>query len=200
VVKEPSTGPRERYRQQVRAEVQDLAWQQVAEAGASALSLKAIAKQMGLTAPALYRYFASRDDLLTELILSAYRDLADVVESTADRPGPAAERLAAVAAALRSWTLTNPHRYLLIYGTPVPGYAAPAEATTLARRIFAPVLEGFSEDAGPQRSLVFWTRLHGVLSLEIAGHFNGMEFDPAALFADEVESVLTQATSRDMPE
>jgi AcrR family transcriptional regulator len=194
-VQETPTGPRERYRQQVRAEVQDLAWQQVAEAGASGLSLKAIAKQMGLTAPALYRYFASRDDLLTELILSAYRDLADVVETAAQGPESATEQLVSIAGALRSWALDNPHRYLLIYGTPVPGYAAPAAATALASRIFAPIQQGFSTDeppaeaGGSQRSLVFWTRLHGVLSLEVAGHFAGMEFDPAALYAGEVESV-----------
>lgn len=194
------TGPRDRYRQQVRSEVQERAWEQIAEAGASALSLKAIAKQMGMTAPALYRYFASRDDLLTELILAAYRDLAGVVETAAGTEGSVPVRLTAIAQAVRVWALANTHRYLLIYGTPVPGYKAPPEATALASRIFAPILEGFSatrpEGAPPpgpdavRRSLVFWTRLHGVLSLEVAGHFTGMAFDPALLYAEEVESVV----------
>ena len=217
VVVQETAGPRERYRQQVRAEVLRHAWQQVAEAGASALSLKAIAKQMGISAPALYRYYASRDELLTELILSAYRDLAEVVEAADGEAGARGEtasparRLTSVAEAMRHWALTNPQRYLLLFGTPVPGYAAPAEATTLSRRIFAPVLSGFSVpltsespagqgapeasaaqlDPALRHALTFWTRLHGVVSLEVAGHFTEMPFDPAQLYAAEVDSVLS---------
>jgi AcrR family transcriptional regulator len=186
---ETMAGPRARYRRQVRTEVQQLAWAQIAEAGASALSLKAIAKQMGVTAPALYRYFASRDDLLTELILSAYRDLAELVETTVETTDAAPVRLTAMARALRDWALANPHRYLLIYGTPVPGYAAPAEATELAARTFAPILAGYgvrpvSEldpnglDPALRRALAFWTRLHGIIGLEVAGHFNGARSTP----------------------
>jgi AcrR family transcriptional regulator len=200
-----TAGPRERYRQQVRAEVQEHAWRQIAEAGASALSLKAIAAQMGISGPALYRYFTSRDDLLTELILSAYRELAAVVEAVAAAPDPAPERLAGIAAEIRRWALAHPHRYLLLYGTPVPGYAAPPEATVLASRIFAPVLAAFSVarsgadgatglDPAWWRSLRFWTRLHGVVSLEVAGHFTGMPFDPAQLYAREVDAILADVT------
>ncbi|MEW9529656.1 TetR/AcrR family transcriptional regulator [Microbispora sp. NPDC049125] len=187
------TGPRERYRQQIRAEVQEHAWNQLAEAGVSGLSLKAIAKQMGVTAPALYRYFASRDDLLTELILAAYRDLAHRVEAAAGAGGAPHDRLTAIGTVIREWARANPHRYLLLYGTPVPGYTAPAEATDLARRIFAPVQDAFSHDPDEtlRRSLTFWTRVHGVISLEVAGHFTGMPFDPARFFAAEVRSTLT---------
>jgi AcrR family transcriptional regulator len=196
-----STSPRERYRQQVRSEVQERAWEQIADAGASALSLKAIAKQMGMTAPALYRYYASRDDLLTELILAAYRDLADVVETAAAAARKSAPpvRLTAIAQVFRDWALADTHRYLLIYGTPVPGYKAPLEATILATRIFTPITDCFgatwpqdaSTSPGPamRASLLFWTRLHGLLSLEAAGHFTGMPFEPAALYAEEVESL-----------
>jgi AcrR family transcriptional regulator len=197
---EPAAGPRERYRQQVRAEVQELAWVQIAEAGASALSLKAIAKQLGMTAPALYRYFASRDDLLTGLILSAYRELAELVESIANGVDPPAARLAAIAQEVRAWAIGAPHRYLLLYGTPVPGYHAPAEATALAVRIFAPILAGFGADfaepdsggidPGLRQALTFWTRMHGVVSLEVAGHFTGMPFDPAELYAVEIDSLV----------
>jgi AcrR family transcriptional regulator len=195
---ETAAGPRERYRQQVRAEVQERAWTQVAEAGASALSLKAIAKQLGMTAPALYRYFASRDDLLTELIVSAYRELAELVEAAAypAGAGPAGAGLHAIARAVRTWALENPHRYLLLYGTPVPGYSAPPEATELAIRIFAPVLAGFGTtfagpgDASTLRPLAFWTRMHGVISLEVAGHFTGMPFDPDQLYTSEIASVV----------
>ncbi|MEU0546426.1 TetR/AcrR family transcriptional regulator [Micromonospora sp. NPDC005979] len=190
---ESLVGPRERYRRQVQDEVRAHAWKQLAEAGAAGLSLKAIAKQMGITAPALYRYFASRDDLLTELILAAYRDLAQVVEVAAGAGGTPRDRLTAIATVIRDWARRDPHRYLLLYGTPVPGYAAPAEATELARRIFAPVRDAFSygsDDQSMHRSLTFWTRVHGVISLEVAGHFTGMPFDPAGLFAAEVRSTL----------
>ncbi len=191
-----SAGPRARYREQVRAEVREHAWSQIAEAGASALSLKAIAQRMGMTAPALYRYFASRDDLLTELILSAYLDLAETVEEAAARSDDPAGQIQAFAHALRGWAVSAPQRYLLLYGTPVPGYAAPPEATDLARRIAAPVQSAFAavlpkpEQQALELTVRLWTRLHGVLGLELAGHFDTMPVDPAALYAHEVESLL----------
>jgi AcrR family transcriptional regulator len=67
----------------VRTEIKERAWEQIATAGASALSLNAIAKQMGMSGPALYRYYAGRDELITELITDAYRSLADALHSTA---------------------------------------------------------------------------------------------------------------------
>ncbi len=194
-------GPRARYREQVRAEVRTHGWSQIAEAGASALSLKAIAARMGMTAPALYRYFASRDDLLTELILSAFLDLAETVEAAAAGTDEPTSQIRAIAAVIRRWAVAAPQRYLLLYGTPVPGYAAPAEATDLARRIFAPLQSAFAARLGTgsrakrQRqgfdlTVRLWTRMQGVLSLELAGHFDTMPVDAEALFAHEVESVL----------
>src|SRR5215210_1648361 len=90
--------PRERYRTQLRAEIKERAWEQIATAGASALSLNAIAKQMGMSGPALYRYFASRDELITELIKDAYRSLADTF-------GAVGADVSALAHALRGWAL-----------------------------------------------------------------------------------------------
>ena len=212
--------PRERYRQQVRDEIKGHAWTQIADTGASALSLNAIAKLMGLSGPALYRYFANRDELITELVLDAYRDLADVARAAAESAAPE-ERLAELATAIRRWALANPHRYLLIYGTPVPGYTAPPEATAIASSIMELLVTaytrltthrspwpaqlalehhladhrewagGASEHAA-HAALTFWTRVHGVLSLELAGHFTGMGFDPALLYAAEVESVTSR--------
>ncbi|GIJ46682.1 TetR family transcriptional regulator [Virgisporangium aliadipatigenens] len=204
-----------RYREQVRDEVKEHAWAQVATSGASALSLNAIAKQMGISGPALYRYFRNRDELITELVLDAYRDLAATARAAATPKDPRA-RLTAVAAAMRAWALEAPHRYLLIYGTPVPGYAAPPEATEAARDLMSVLLDGFTAlpDGSPstlnshldrhrawspdetaaaaalRRALVFWTRLHGVVSLEVAGHFTGMGFDPQLLFAAEVAAAI----------
>jgi AcrR family transcriptional regulator len=247
--------PRARYREQVRDEIKAHAWAQVADTGASALSLNAIAKQMGISGPALYRYFRSRDELITELVLDAYRDLSSTCQAAVTPGDPPEARLAAMASALRRWALAAPHRYLLIYGTPVPGYAAPPEATTIAADLMTILLDAYAEaetgpaategglaepaggpaetESGPaeaargqaetaggcvseataaleshlathrqwasdhpatasalRRALTFWTRLHGVVSLEVAGHFTGMGFDPALLYAAEGDSVV----------
>jgi len=219
--------PRERYREQVRDEIKAHAWTQVATTGAAALSLNAIARQMGISGPALYRYFRSRDELITELVLDAYRDVSATCRAAVTHGDPPAARLAAVAAAMRAWALASPHRYLLIYGTPVPGYHAPPEATALAATLMDVLLDAFTEasqgsgqpagteagrSGGPvaaaaaaldqnlaghsappdalRRALTFWTRLHGVMSLEVAGHFTGMKFDPALLYAAETEAVI----------
>lgn len=134
-------GRRERYRVQTRHEAKDIALRQLAEAGPAAISLNAIAREMGMSGPALYHYFAGRDELLTELVIDAYDDLADTL-SQAVRPDAApSERLRAVAVAYRAWALAQPHRYLLIFGTPVPGYAAPEQATAAAHRGMVPIME-----------------------------------------------------------
>jgi AcrR family transcriptional regulator len=205
--------PRERYRAQVRTEIKERAWEQIATAGASALSLNAIAKQMGMSGPALYRYYAGRDELITELVTDAYRSLADTLHSAA---GQGAD-LAALAHAIRTWALEHPQRYFLIYGTPVPGYHAPDDTTAISAEILAILLDAcaaltsgspatpfgtYLDDhrewagdhpappAALHRALSFWTRIHGVLSLELAGHFAGMGFDPARLFAAELDDLL----------
>lgn len=204
--------PRERYRAQVRTEIKDRAWEQIATAGASALSLNAIAKQLGMSGPALYRYYAGRDELITELVRDAYRSLADTFRA-ASRSGA---DVTALAHALRAWALEDPQRYFLIYGTPVPGYHAPDDITAIASEIMATILDAFTAlpsngpaspfdahledhrdwaDGHPapaatlHRALTFWTRLHGTLSLELAGHFNGMGFDPALLYAAELDAL-----------
>ncbi|MEI5520916.1 TetR/AcrR family transcriptional regulator [Streptomyces brasiliscabiei] len=201
--------PRERYRAQVRAEVKQHAWEQIAADGASALSLNAIAKRMGMSGPALYRYFAGRDELITELIRDAYRSLADTFREAAEaaetaetaetaraaEPAEVADvgaDLATLAHALRAWALDDPHRYFLIYGTPIPGYHAPADTATIASEILATLLGAcgdMPEGQALHRALTFWTRLHGALSLELAGHFTGMDFDPARFYAAEADSL-----------
>ncbi|MEU4871923.1 TetR/AcrR family transcriptional regulator [Streptomyces sp. NPDC021608] len=221
-----TTTPRERYRAQVRAEIKQRAWEQIATAGASGLSLNAIAKQMGLSGPALYRYFAGRDELITALIRDAYRSLADAFRTAAAQ----GTGLAGLAHTLRAWALDDPQRYFLVYGTPVPGYHAPDDVTALAAEIMTSLLDASAgvpseapaapsddpaapfaarlEGLGPQwadghpappaalrRALAFWTRLHGVLSLELAGHFTGMGFDPAHLFAAELTTLTAGPTS-----
>ncbi|MEU1306507.1 TetR/AcrR family transcriptional regulator [Streptomyces shenzhenensis] len=210
-----TTTPRERYRAQVRAEIKERAREQIATAGASALSLNAIAKQLGMSGPALYRYFTGRDELITELIRDAYRSLADTFGTVA-RSGSGAD-LAALAHALRDWALADPQRYFLIYGTPVPGYHAPDDITAIASEIMTFLLDACADlpaaaapsafdrhveehrrwaDGHPappaalHRALSFWTRMHGILSLELAGHFTGMGFDAAQLFTAELDDLL----------
>ncbi|OJF11148.1 TetR-like C-terminal domain-containing protein [Couchioplanes caeruleus] len=85
----------------------------------------------------------------------------------------------------------------LIFGTPVPGYSAPPEATTIADSLMRVLVEAFAGDAAPAgRALTFWTRLHGVVSLEIAGHFAGMDFDPALHYAAETCGAVVKAGAR----
>ncbi|MFQ5421502.1 MAG: TetR/AcrR family transcriptional regulator [Anaerolineae bacterium] len=122
---------RERLREKTGAEIKQVARQQMATVGAAALSLRGIAREMGMSAPALYRYFDSRDALVTELIIEAYIDLAVAME-TAVHPLSTTDhgaRFRAVTAAYREWAITHPQDYTLIYGTPIPGYEAPRERT-----------------------------------------------------------------------
>ncbi|WP_042432310.1 TetR/AcrR family transcriptional regulator [Streptacidiphilus anmyonensis] len=222
--------PRERYRAQVQEEIKAHAWEQIRASGASALSLNAIAKRMGLSGPALYRYYSGRDELITALVRDAYRSLADAVRLQAE----AGADLAGLARTLRRWALEDPQRYFLVYGTPIPGYEAPPDTTSIAAEIMAVLLDaaaaaaaaaaaedadGATVDAAVddaassspieahladhrawaadhpaspaalRLALAFWTRLSGVLSLELAGHFTGMGFDPELLYAAEVQAL-----------
>lgn len=124
--------PRERAREQTMADIVRLGRAQLAEVGAAQLSVRSLARDLGVVSSAVYRYVRSRDDLLTLLVVDAYDELADRVEAAvarkraADHPG----RFVAAAHAVRDWALAEPSRYALLYGSPVPGYEAPAERTT----------------------------------------------------------------------
>jgi AcrR family transcriptional regulator len=166
----------------MRDEVKEHAWAQIAEAGVSALSLNAIAKQMGVSGPALYRYFAGRDELVDELIRDANRSLADTVRSAYDA-GAGAIALARV---IRRWALDAPQRYLLLYGSPVPGHPT---------AISGELMTVLTEAVGPDGAVSFWTRLHGVLSLELAGHFAGTTVDPAGLVDREIGQLVSSDRS-----
>ncbi len=120
---------RARVRAEMLDEIKEVARRHLAEVGAN-LSLRAVARDMGMVSSAIYRYVASRDDLLTALILDAYNAMGEAAEkagaSVRDR-GDYLGRWLAVAHALRSWAVAHPHEYALIYGSPVPGYAAPQD-------------------------------------------------------------------------
>jgi len=121
---------RERVRAATIDEIKETARQQIAEHGAASLSLRAIAREMGMTAPALYRYFCSRDDLVTALIVDAYHSLAAALaESQETDEESHTVRIMASAHAYRGWALEHPEEYGLIFGTPIPSYEAPLEIT-----------------------------------------------------------------------
>lgn len=210
---EPPT-MRERYRAQVRGEVKEAALGQLAESGPAGLSVSAIGKQLGVSGPALYRYFASRDELLTELVIDAYDDLADALRAAAGQPaGPEPRsRFDALARAYRSWALAQPHRYRLLFGPPLPDYDAHAQRLVDASQAAMNQLLGVLRELGdrtapapPQplasqltawalvhdpgispstalRAVLIWSRLHGLVSLEIAGNFASMGIDPDQVF------------------
>jgi AcrR family transcriptional regulator len=126
---------RERVRAELTAEIADAARRQLAEVGAAALSLRAVARELGMVSSAVYRYFPSRDDLLTRLIIDGYDALGAAAEKADDPTGAPLERWLAVCRAVRDWGKAHPHEYALLYGSPVPGYTAPRDTVPAAARV-----------------------------------------------------------------
>ena len=127
---------RDRARAELTREIKDEARRQLAAEGAQRLSLRAVARSLGMASSAVYRYFPSRDDLLTALIIDAYDALGAAVEAAdAAHPRPALrQRWRAACHAVRTWARDHPHEYALIYGSPVPGYRAPGDTVGPAAR------------------------------------------------------------------
>ncbi|PJI91027.1 TetR/AcrR family transcriptional regulator [Luteimicrobium subarcticum] len=179
--------PRQVAREHTQREILRIGREQLAEVGPAQLSLRAVARELGVVSSAVYRYVASRDELLTLLIVDAYDELGDAVEDAlaaapADDPRG---RVLVSARAVREWAVREKARYALLYGTPVPGYAAPAERTTPPGLRVVRVLVQIMEDAwaagrvrvpdvAPLSSVV-----EGDLE-RVRGEF-GLEMSPAAL-------------------
>ena len=128
---------RERARAELTREIKDAARRQLAQVGAGGLSLRAVARQLGMVSSALYRYFPSRDELLTALIVDAY-DALGVAAETANltaAPDDFRNRWCATCRAARTWAQAHRHEYALIYGSPVPGYRAPRVTVGPAARL-----------------------------------------------------------------
>ncbi|MEV5974130.1 TetR/AcrR family transcriptional regulator [Streptomyces sp. NPDC051921] len=133
-------GARARARIEITAAIKDEARRQLAAEGAAKLSLRAVARELGMVSSALYRYFPSRDDLLTALIIDAYDAVGAAAEQAhaAARTAAPGDHLAhwtAVCRAVRTWAVAHPHEYALIYGSPVPGYTAPQDTIVPASRV-----------------------------------------------------------------
>ena len=129
------TTARERVRAELTAEITAAARRQLAAVGAAGLSLRAVARELGMVSSALYRYFPSRDELLTRLIIDGYDALGAAAEAADDPAAGPRERWMAVCRAVRDWARAHPHEYALLYGSPVPGYQAPPDTVPAASRV-----------------------------------------------------------------
>jgi AcrR family transcriptional regulator len=219
---------RERLRTEALAEIREHGYAQIAEGGPTALSLNGIAKAMGMSGPALYRYFASRDELLVTLVTESYEDLASTLGEAARRArgGEPQERLRAALDACRQWALAQPHRYRLVFassygsGTLDPDRIIPAAQRSMSVVLAAVAELGPSDQApavpddilrhqltawgnrSPDDSqlepavlllgLVAWTRIHGIISLEIEGFFDQVGVDPAHLYRSEIDRLIAE--------
>jgi AcrR family transcriptional regulator len=143
---------RARARAELTREIKEGARRQLAATGADAISLRAVARELGMASSALYRYYPSRDDLLTALIIDAYNAVGEAAEQAIADEKPdeswGRDRWLATCHAIRGWALDHPHEYALIYGSPVPGYRAPEATIGPASRVplaFAGVLAAATE-------------------------------------------------------
>lgn len=126
-------GKRQETRERIEAQIIEVGRRHLLSHGAAGLSLRAVARDMGMVSSAVYRYVASRDELLTLLLVDAYTDLADAAEGARAAAQPATWRadIATIAHAVRDWAIAHPAGWALLYGSPVPGYHAPAEQTVV---------------------------------------------------------------------
>jgi AcrR family transcriptional regulator len=212
---------RQRYREQTLTEIKAAAAAQVADGGPAALSLNGIAKTMGMSPGALYRYFDNRDDLLVELVADAYNELADHLEIAAATAGRRT-RVRDIARAYRAWALKAPNSYRLIFETTSgSGVLDPERIVPASQRSMNVFLAALADqqsdnhtmprglrtqleqwgarsqaDVSPTvlcLALTFWTRLHGFISLELGGHIAATGVDPELLFDVEIRQ-LTSST------
>ncbi len=123
-------GKRQESREQIETRIVELGRRHLVDRGAAGLSLRAIARDLGMVSSAVYRYVSSRDELLTLLLIDAYSDLAESVDHARETVGEQwSDDVVAIAQAARRWAVQHPAQWALLYGSPVPGYHAPAERT-----------------------------------------------------------------------
>lgn len=209
--------------------IKEAAWKQIAESGAPALSLRAIARDLKITAPAIYNYFPDRDALVTELIIDAYKSFGDSQLQARDAvpEQDMAGRMKAIGLAYRIWAHTYPQRYQLIFGTPIPGYEAPlmevlpSAARSLSaltsvveqlrvngklnirsfpqvKREYKVSFETWKKYGGDvdilsmSVAMVIWSRVHGIVSLEIANNLPPFGKNGDELYLFELDSIADQ--------
>ncbi|MFJ8637331.1 TetR/AcrR family transcriptional regulator [Streptomyces sp. NPDC093568] len=220
---------RARLRAETTSEIKTIALKHMAAGGPASISLRAIAREMGMTAGAIYSYFTNRDDLITALTADVYESLAVAFEAAhqaASKDGPA-EQVLAHARAYRTWAVAHPEEFRLIYGDPVPGYQAPEagvaqEAEHRLCAVLLGLIAGVWDHAAEtqdqcdyewgdfQPSLVtlaresfpglppsavalclrLWSRMHGLLTLEIYGHLRHQVTDPGRLYQADMHDFI----------
>ncbi|MEV5604628.1 TetR/AcrR family transcriptional regulator [Streptomyces sp. NPDC052299] len=126
---------RQRARAALIDDIKAEAFRQLSAHGSAGLTLRAIARELGMVPSALYRYFPGREHLLTAMIIDSYGELADHLDAAAATKEGHRERWLAVCHGVRDWAFAHPHQYALLYGTTVPGYQAPQDTITPATRI-----------------------------------------------------------------
>jgi AcrR family transcriptional regulator len=151
-------GKRQETRQKIETQIIELGRRHLVTEGAAGLSLRAIARDLGMVSSAVYRYVTSRDDLLTLLLVDAYSELADAVDRAGEAGGSWHDRLLAMARAARTWAIDQPARWALLYGSPVPGYHAPRERTVgpgtrVVAALFAAIGAGIAAGDIPQSKI-----------------------------------------------
>ncbi|CAN5384607.1 TetR/AcrR family transcriptional regulator [soil metagenome] len=142
-------GKRQEARDRIEAQIIEVGRRHLVTEGAAGLSLRAIARDLGMVSSAVYRYVASRDDLLTLLLVDAYSDLAAAVDEAQRAADGWRAQVAAIAHAARGWAVAAPAEWALLYGSPVPGYRAPAERTVgpgtrVVAALFSAIGEGLA--------------------------------------------------------
>lgn len=143
-------GIRQDSRVRMEARIIEVGRRHLITDGPAGLSLRAIARDLGVVSSAVYRYVSSRDELLTLLLVDAYCELAARVDDAATAGEPDwRTQVLRMAHAAREWAVSQPARWALLYGSPVPGYRAPAERTTgpgtrVVAALFRAVAEGIA--------------------------------------------------------
>ena len=204
---------RDRRRAQTVAEIKEAALRQLVDAGPGGFSLRGVAREVGMTVQSLYHYFANRDALLTVLVVDAHHAAAEAVQAAVDasRGRHPHERRLAACRAFREWALANRSAFLLLYGTPVPGFTPLPEsdvghaAWRLGQAFAEVVFEGWTPaqlaavpaapalaDADLRKMslplgaaalfIELRARMHGLVTLELVGHLHPFNNDGAAFF------------------
>ncbi|MHA7653122.1 TetR/AcrR family transcriptional regulator [Mycobacterium sp. ML4] len=138
-------GKRQQSREQIEAKIVELGRRHLAQHGAAGLSLRAIARELGMVSSAVYRYVANRDELLTLLLVDAYSDLADAVRRARDADESWSDDVLTITHTVRAWAVAHPAQWALLYGSPVPGYHAPPERTVgVGTRVVAELFDAIA--------------------------------------------------------
>lgn len=219
---------RERLRQQTVDEIKQRAFALVDAGGAHEVTIASVGKGMGVTPPALYRYFPSREALLAALVVDAYADLGATVATAAEGAAgqDARARVRAVLVAYRAWALAHPRRYTMLFSDRSRDVPDSPEGVAAVNAGMLPLVEALGEIAGAapgaavtpldaalvrwagamgapaplvpaalRLAVLAWSRVHGLVSLEITGALADMGLDPGLLVEAEVASLLDEAVA-----